>query len=278
MGQWFARFFSQEGFEVIISDRNEKALRSLPEDLKIRTAVTSEAVEEADLVLISVGIDSFETAVKEISEHVRSGQVIMDITSIKETPVRLMHQYLQQATILGTHPLFGPGARDLSNQNFVLTPTNEKESALADKVAAFLKKYGARVTRMTPREHDEMMSVVLGLAHFISIVAADTLIEIGKLERLKAVGGSTYRVLTTLVESVVSEDPELYATLQMHLPYVQEVESLFQEKTSKWAELVRNKDREGFVKDMTGLKKRFAEENADFGQAYKNMYKIMEWL
>ena len=278
MGQWLAHFLFREGFEVIISDRNEAALRSLAEDPEVNILSTGKAVEEADIVLISVNIDSFEAAVREISSHARPGQIIADVTSIKELPVELMHRYLQGATILGMHPLFGPGAKDLSNQNFVLTPTNEKERELARKATDLLEKHGARVTTMTPREHDEIMSVVLGLAHFITIAAADTLIEIGKMTQLKAVGGSTYRVLTTLVESVVSEDPELYATLQMHLPYVREMETLFRSKADKWAEMVRNKDRSGFVNNMSALKKRFAEENADFGQAYKNMYKIMEWL
>ncbi|GAI64600.1 unnamed protein product, partial [marine sediment metagenome] len=30
----------------------------------------------------------------------------------------------------------------------------------------------------------------------------------------------TYKVLLTLVESVLSEDPELYASLQMNLPNI----------------------------------------------------------
>jgi prephenate dehydrogenase len=60
---------------------------------------------------------------------------------------------------------------------------------------------------MSPGEHDRMMTVVLGLAHFISIVTADTLATVDRLPQMKAIGVSTYRVLTTLVESVISEDP-----------------------------------------------------------------------
>jgi len=180
--------------------------------------------------------------------------------------------------VLGTHPLFGPGARDLTNQNFVLTPTNEKEDLLAHRVMLYLQQHGSRVTLMSPHKHDEMMSVVLGLAHYIAIVAADTLAEFENLAQLKSIGGSTYRVLTTLVESVVSEDPELYATLQMRLPYVQEMEQLFQMQAAKWGELVQNKDRQGFIKNMNALKCKFTKNNANFGQAYENMYKIMEWL
>ena len=221
---------------------------------------------------------ALKECIKEIAPYVRPEQVIVDITSIKESPVSLMHQYFGVANILGTHPVFGPGAKDLANQNFVLTPTDEKESNLAQKVRDYLQGKGARVSIMTPTEHDEMMAVVLGLAHFISIVAADTLSEIDRLPQMKAIGGSTYRVLTTLVESVISEDPQLYATLQMHLPHLVEVESLFQMNAAKWAYLVRNKDKQGFVESMAALKQKFAQNNANFGQAYENMYKIMEWL
>jgi prephenate dehydrogenase len=278
MGQWLARLLQKEGHEVILADRDRETLRVLQEELKVDIAINSAAVKAADAVIIAVNIDGFEEAVKEIGPSIWPGQIVIDITSIKTAPVEAMHQYLPRATILGTHPLFGPGAKSLASQNFVLTPTSEKEKMLAEKVMKFLQERGARVTLMSPQKHDEMMSVVLGLSHFISIVAADTLMDIGKLQQFKAIGGSTYRVLTTLVESVVSEDPELYATLQMRLPYVQEMEELFQMHAQKWAELVKNQDKAGFIKNMTNLKYKYASNNANFGQAYENMYKIMEWL
>ncbi|MCH8748413.1 prephenate dehydrogenase/arogenate dehydrogenase family protein, partial [Patescibacteria group bacterium] len=55
-------------------------------------------------------------------------------------------------------------ARGVSSQNFVLTPTSDDERVLAQNVKEHLEAKGARVTLMTPREHDEMMAVVLGLA------------------------------------------------------------------------------------------------------------------
>lgn len=278
MGKWLAGFLQKEEHEIMVSDINKDALTALQESLGVTAVSNSKAMAEADVVLLAVNIDSFEEAVKEISPYVRPGQIILDVTSIKEQPVELMHKYLEKALVLGTHPLFGPGAKDAASQNFVLTPTNETEAALAQKVMSYLQKHNARVTLMTPRKHDEMMAVVLGLAHFISIVAADTLAEIGKQSQLKAIGGSTFRVLTTLVESVVSEDPELYATLQMKLPYVTEVEELFQMHAAKWADIVKNKDKQTFITQMTALKYKFATDNTNFGQAYENMYKIMEWL
>ena len=212
MGQWFTPVLQKEGHELILADHDKENLLVLQDELKIGIASNIEAVKAADAVILAVPIDNFEDTVKEIAPGINPDQIVIDVTSIKEAPVAAMHTYLSKAAILGTHPLFGPGAKSLASQNFVLTPTNEKENMLADQVRNFLMERGARVTLLTPQKHDEMMSVVLGLSHFIAIVAADTLVDIGKLQQFKAIGGSTYRVLSTLVESVVSEDPELYAT------------------------------------------------------------------
>ena len=278
MGKWFARLLIQEGFEVTISDRNKAGLAAAEKELGVGIASNIEAVKKADVIVLSVNIDSFENVVKEISLQVEPRQVVVDVTSIKEFPVEIMHKYLKTANILGTHPLFGPGARDLANQNFALTPTDETEAALAQKVKRFLGSKGARVTLMAPHEHDAMMTVILGLAHFVAIVAADTLAGTGKVAQTSLIGGSTYRVLTALAESVISEDPELYATLQMRLPGLSKLEDRLRKNAETWAGLVKRRDKKRFVHKFVALKKRFAENNADFGQAYGNMYKIMEWL
>jgi len=127
---------------------------------------------------------------------------------------------------------------------------------------------------MPPQEHDEKMTIILGLSHFIAIVSADTLLSSSKLKQTEAIGGITYKVLLTLVESVLSEDPELYASLQMSLPNITEVEKLFQGRARVWADLVRNKDRQGFIRRMNALKNRLEKDSPDFGKAYENMYKL----
>jgi prephenate dehydrogenase len=278
MGKWCARFLIKEGHPVIITGRDSVKLAAAAQELGALASSNIDAVKEAQVTLISVNIDNVEEVVREIGPFVSADKIVIDITSIKTKPVDCMHRYLKTPNILGTHPVFGPGARDLTSQNFVLTPTSEVEAGLAKRVKDYLEVRGARVRIMSPEEHDEMMAVVLGLAHFISIVAADTMATIDKLPQMKAIGGSTYRVLTTLVESVISEDPELYATLQMHLPGLARIEGLFLQNTAKWAALVENKDKAGFKDNMAALKKKFAENNTNFGQAYENMYKIMEWL
>jgi prephenate dehydrogenase len=185
-----------------------------------------------------------------------------------------MHKHLKTRQILGAHPLFGHGARSVANQNFILTPTNDDEQALAQKAKNYLETRGARVTLMTPQEHDRKMAVVLGLAHFIAIVAADALLNTDEIKNTESIGGITYKVLLTLVESVLTEDPELYASLQMNLPNLPELERLFKDKAGEWAHLVATQDRAEFIRRMKALKEKVQKDNPHFGKAYENMYRI----
>ncbi len=276
MGRWFADFLSKEGKEVVITGRNEKKLLEAGKQLGVEVATNVEAVKNADVVLLSVSIDSFSEVVQHVSPYTRPGQVIVDITSIKVSPVETMHRHIKKGSVLGTHPVFGPGAKSIAGQNFVLTPTNGEERTLAEKVKDYLAARGAEVTLMTPREHDEMMAVILGLAHFIAIVSADTLLGFDKLAQMKKVGGITYKTLLTLVESVLSEDPELYASLQMNLPDMAGIEELFQKMGRTWGDLVKNRDRQAFVARMSALRSKLEEGNPDFGKAYENMYKLAD--
>ena len=189
-----------------------------------------------------------------------------------------MHRYITNGQILGTHPVFGPGARSLANQNFVLTPTTPQEEKLALLVQDFLAKREAKVQIMTPDEHDSMMSIVLGLAHFIAIISADSLAGLEKLKEMESIGGITYKVLWTLVESVISEDPELYASLQMNLPQLPHFQQQFLKNAAVWSELVKNKNRDEFVRRMKTIHDQLEAKSNNFGKAYDNMYKIAEGL
>jgi len=278
MGRWFARFFVNEGKQVTITGRNEEKLRSAQQELGVQIASNTGAVSNADIIIISVPIDNFEQVISQIAPYTNLGQLIIDITSLKVRPVEIMHNYFKAENILGTHPVFGPGATGIKGQNFILTPTSNEETALANKVRTFLETKGANVSLMTPREHDEMMSVVLGLAHFISIVAADTLLGFEKFNEMKRVGGTTFKLLYTLIESVISEDPQLYASLQMNFPDIVKVEQLFQQNTMKWAEIVRKNNIQGFVDNMSALRNKLEQTDPNFQQAYKNMYRLTDGI
>jgi len=278
MGRWLAGYLREEGKEVIITGRNERKLIEAGKEVGVDIATNVEAAGRADVILISVPVDNFEAVVEELSSCIHPGQVVIDVTSVKVSPVQVMHRHIKTGVVLGVHPMFGPGARGIAGQNFVLTPTNSKERALARKVREYLAARGARATLMTPEEHDEMVAIVLGLAHFIALVSADTLLKLDKLALSRAVSGTTYKVLLALVESVISEDPGLYAALQMGLPNMPQIEKMFQESSKTWAELVQGRDRQEFISRMKILREGFERDNPDFGQAYGMVYRLAAGL
>jgi len=278
MGRWLAGYLRKDGYEVVIADKDDKALKAAGQKLGVRTAASNaEAARGADYVLLSVPLEGFEEAVAGLEHQIQANQAVIDITSVKARPVEVMHRYLKEGTVLGAHPLFGPGAKDIARQNFVLTPTSAKEAALAKRVRKYLEERGARIALMTPQDHDEAMSLVLGLSHFIAIAAADTLLGLDR-PPLEAPISTTYKVLLTMIESVLSEDPELYASIQMNLPRAVEYERLFQTRAGEWTEMVASQNRSEFIRRFKALKEKLTKVSPDFEKAYENMYRIVEGL
>ena len=110
---------------------------------------------------------------------------------------------------------------------------------------------------MTPKKHDELMSVVLGLPHFLGLVACETLLEQKNLPETKKVAGTTYRMLFTLAEATALETPDLYASLQTNLPELGKIEDQFMAKAQELLNLNQkqrhqsNRQAHGAVKEET---------------------------
>jgi len=277
MGVWFAKFFQSKGYSVVLADRKKEKLAKLKKELQVdMTADFMEAVRGADQVLICVSINAFEEVVKAISPAIHEDQVVMDICSIKENPVKIMHDYLKGALVLGTHPVFGPGSNGVKHKAYILTPTNAKEKEFAEKFKKWLEQEEAHVFVMSPQKHDELMSVVLGLPHFLGLVACETLLEQKNLAETKKVAGTTYRMLFTLAEATALETPDLYASLQTNLPDLGKIEDQFMAKAQEWLNLIKKKDTKAIVERMEQLKKKLTETDSDFAESYEVMYKMLE--
>ena len=276
MGRWFTKFFLEEGDSVILSSRSKEKLLKIRDEFGVEISDNVNAVKNADRVLICVPIENFEAVVKEIHSHVRPDQVVMDICSIKENPVKIMHEYIKTGVTLGAHPVFGPGVKSIENQNFVLTPINDKEKRFATEFKSWLEKKRANVFIMSPRKHDELMSVVLGFPHFLGLVVCDTLLNYPNFVETKKVAGASYKVLLTLAEAVASEETEFYRSLQMNLPEIEKIEGLFLKKSEEWLSMVRRKNRSAFASKMELVKKKLRKVNPDYARSYRVMHRLLD--
>ena len=276
MGRWFTRLFLEEGDSVIVSSRSREKLLKMRDEFGVEITDNVNAVEKADRVLICVPLESFEAVVKEIHSHIRPDQIVMDICSIKERTVEIMHQYIKTGLTLGTHPVFGPGVKNIENQNFVLTPVNDEEKRFAWELKRWLEERRSKVFIMSPRKHDELMSVVLGLPHFLGLVVCDVLLNYPNFLETKKVAGASYKILLTLAEAVASEETEFYTSLQMNLPEIDKIEGLFLKKSEEWLNTVRRKDRAAFASKMELVKTELRETSPDYASSYETMHRLLD--
>jgi len=177
---------------------------------------------------------------------------------------------------LGTHPVFGPGSNGLAHKAYILTPTNPAEAKAAEEFKKWMEQEQAHVFIMTPKEHDDLMAVVLGLPHFLGLVVCETLLEQKNLPRTKEVAGTTYRMLFTLAEATAMETPDLYAAVQTNLQELGVIEDLFMAKAQELLTLIKNKDQKAIVKHLEQVKKKLAKADSDFADSYDVMYKMLE--
>ncbi len=253
MGQWFAGYFKARGAQVTISARNASRCQRAARRLGVRCARNSrEAMRGAELVIISVTVQNFARVVGEIGKYASKGQRVMDITSVKVMPVGVMHRHMRRATILGTHPMFGPLAKP-EGQNFVLTPTNGAERRFASQLGAYLRASGFNVVVMTPKKHDAIIGRVLSLTHFVGFVTADTWKELG-MHRLTGTSSTSFMFLRSFVNSIVDSSPELYSYLQANVPTAAKAEGMFVRKSMEWARMAKDKDEAALTRRMTGLR------------------------
>jgi prephenate dehydrogenase len=277
MGIWFAKWCKEKGDNVVLSDRKADKLTKLGKALGVETTDDfTEAVKAADRIIICVSISSFEEVVKKIGPNVHDGQVVMDICSIKEFPVKVMHENIANGLVLGAHPVFGPGSKGVRHKAFVLTPTNAAEEKYAEGFKKWLEKEEARVFIMSPKKHDQLMSVVLGLPHFLGLVACETLLEQKDFSETKQVAGTTYRMLFTLAEATALETPDLYANLQMRLPELGKIEDLYISKAKEWLDIIKQNNPQAIIDKMEQLKSKLLKADPDFAQSYEVMYHMLE--
>ncbi len=273
MGSWFANFLLREGYQLLLISRNKARLSNFQDTPSVEISEKPESVSDADVILFSVPINSFEKIVSQYGSYTHESQYAIEITSVKTKPMAAMHKYLRTKKVLGIHPMFGPGARDMANHNFIITPTNDIENELAVKARAFLEKHKGNVSIMTPEEHDRLMAIVLGLPHILALISADTLLRLGNFEQMERLGGTTCKLLLMLADSVLTEDPGLYAAIQTNIPHMSDFHRLISENVTAWAALVNGKDEDGFAERMQRLSDLRKKSDVEFTKAYDEMYR-----
>lgn len=216
----------------------------------------ADAARTADVVVISVPIRDTKAVIEQLGPLVRSDALMMDVTSIKAVPMEAMLAS-SKASVLGTHPMFGPGVNTFQGQRIVICPG--RGEAWLDWARQMFAARGLLVTEATPEEHDSMMAIVQVLHHFKTQVLGLALSRTGVLlEETLRFTSPAYLLETYVTGRHFAQSPDLYGPIEMLNPDSQHVISIFREAAADLSEILADGDQAAF--DQV-----FADVRAFFG-------------
>ncbi len=245
-GQMLKGFFEGLSCTVIGSDRDQP------------TSYTNEdVVTQANVVMFSLSIKRTVEVMESLVHLGREDQLWMDVTSIKQTTSAAMLR--SKAQVVGLHPMFRPEV-PFDGQTVVVCPVRLNAPEWKTWVVNMLASTKAELKWSTPAEHDKYMTTVQVIPHLGNLATALLITEAGiSVGESLSFTSPFYRVMFSLMGRLVSQHPDLYASIVMENP--ETVEMLEQRIAieRRLVEMIRNKDHAEF-------EKLFKKAHQHFGQ------------
>ena len=156
--------------EVVEQVINQKAAHKCTLNLK-------EGLKDADLVVLSMPVETICKFCVTISPFLKKGAIVTDMGSTKEKIVYAMKKNLPpNVNFIGSHPMAGSEKTGIDNsyaelfQNSicVLTPHDTSDQSLTNKMKCFWEQVGCRVKSMSPETHDYLIGAISHIPHIMA--------------------------------------------------------------------------------------------------------------
>ncbi len=278
MGQIFVRIFKAYGWNVIITGPSREKGEKTASDFGVKFSDDNRIAMSADITIITVPIEKTIATIKEVAPLVKDGSLITDFTSVKTDVCDALLQYTNKnAEIISIHPMFGPTISGIHGQIFILCPLRtEKWMPVIEK---FLNDYKAKFVTATPEEHDKAMSVIQGLTHFTYISIGYTLKNMDfNVKESRKFASPIYSLMLDIIGRILSQDPYLYAHIQMENSLTQDVREKFIESAIVLNNAINSKDEKNFVNIMSSSAKHFSDLGNAVGRSNKAIASLHEEL
>ena len=185
---------------------------------KERGIIDSIAAEasDADLVLVATPVAQFPQVLASIAPRLKPSAIVTDAGSTKRDVVAAARAALgaKISQFVPAHPIAGAeksGAGAAQAELFrgkrvVLTPLPENSAASLTAVEAAWTACGARVTRMSPEEHDAVFAAVSHLPHLLAYALVHEFAGRGNSAQLFGYAAGGFRDFTR----IASSHPEMW--------------------------------------------------------------------
>ncbi len=207
MGGSYAIALKKQGYRVTCITRSRSSVDYALENGIIdygTTEVDPALLGEADLVVFSLYPHVFLEWIEAHQQHLKPGAILTDVTGVKTSVVYRVQEMLRpDVEFVAAHPMAGREVYGVENSagvkvdeaNFIVTPTDRNTPEAVARIKELGRELGyARVSELTPEDHDEIVAFVSQLAHVLAVV----LMTCNDLQHLEDYTGNSFRDLTRI--------------------------------------------------------------------------------
>lgn len=264
LGGSYAKALTKKGFTVTAITRSQSSIDyALAEGMIAKGAafVDEDLVKEADIVVFALYPHIFIEWIKENQHLFKSGAIITDVTGVKESIVGTIQGMLRaDVEFIAAHPMAGREVYGVQNSddrifkgaNYVVTPSEKNTPDAIELCRDLGETLGfAKVSELSPEDHDKIIAFVSQLTHCIAI----SLMTCQTTEHLEDYTGDSFRDLTRIAR--LNEDmwSELFLINKDALLHQL---TLFEGELNHLRSMLETKDVEGLKEMMRYSTKRRA--------------------
>lgn len=209
MGGSYAMALSKKGYTVTAITLEQKDIDYAISKGMIAygsTRVEPELLRLADIVVFALYPGVFIKWIKENQHLLRPGTVLTDVTGVKGSVVGAVQSILRQdVEFIAAHPMAGRERSGVEfsddaifrGANYIVTPTEKNTPEAVELCLELGRVLGFKqISRLTVREHDEMIAYLSQLTHCIAV----TLMTANQSEELEKYTGDSFRDLTRIAK------------------------------------------------------------------------------
>lgn len=207
LGGSYAQALTKKGYYVTAITRSQSSIDyALSEKMiaKGSSFVDEKLIGEADLVIFALYPHIFIDWIRENQHLFKSGAIITDVTGVKESIVGTIQGMLRSdVEFIAAHPMAGREVYGVQNSddrifkgaNYVVTPSEKNTPNAIELCRDLGNTLGfAKVSELSPKEHDKIIAFVSQLTHCIAI----SLMTCQTTENLEDYTGDSFRDLTRI--------------------------------------------------------------------------------
>ena len=272
IGGSYAKGFAKNGFDLCAIDSNPDTIQYALDNYIIAEGATTpdpEMIGKADLVIFALYPHIFKEWIAENQKYFKPGVFITDVTGVKGCIVDDIQKMLREdCEYIAAHPMAGCEKLGIQNSNekifyeanYIVVPTEKNTEEGKDVCRQVGEILGfARISELSPYDHDEMIGFVSQLTHGIAM----SLMTCNHMERVEDYTGDSFRDLTRIARIDETLWSELFLLNKDALLHQLK---LFTMEISKLERMLMEADKEG-IKDMmrrsTARRKLFDKEKPE---------------